>query len=1716
MNYKFSIMLLMLFVVPCALADTQFLVGYSTVSNSVSSDTYTHTILPNTSLVLNTTYTTRMTSASGSTGNVRSTMTFTYNDSTSYTTPVVEGASSAIIVNNPYPAKRVNSLTWYVYRNGGSSISVGLTVVDFWVRDASPTLYISVNNTFSGQNISNFCVSGSATGLNSSCVSATSNIEGLVNPNSAGINGQTRYENYMSLTQDAYDARFNTTKTFSNGTHTMIAVPWYNSATACGVSNIKTYGSFTTVNMTRFVMVTDELSEACLVTAFSNQTDKIDQYYNTINYLRSASYGTLPYWIVGLDISTTNSPSLTVISSDTASDGSARLVQCLYAAANNNLTATGNQTKYRTLANQMSADHLRYETVTGSYSSAYGAISRLPMTGGNCAGAGVGNAQGTTGCTVDFNVGYFKDVVKAMVMAYAQTTNTSYLTAAEDYIKAYLSVSLQYDRDGDGFGVAPFNFNWNTTGNLQHSGGTGVNNYHYNLTYPTVNAQWDDSDAVRDRTCDALRPANITIGSLSGVWTNLTNYCRAKSHTSTFTNTTSCLQYFYNGTCAVALQGGYYYNGLGGLDHTYYNSSFLQPKLDEALSHYQSSTKTFDSTSCGNALTYRGVRPLILLAKAIGLDDAIYIPSGTSVCSSGNTGTFTSGGVSIALNNPGNGSQTTYSSVSLSVTAYNNNATGGASFPGRLPQVLANYTFCTNPATQGFTMGSGWTWDSVRCLLKYNGTNFQGNLFTPNLSLSQYTNGYNISVTFTSGNISLFKYHYMTRLNSLDNAKFNQESENSTHQHFKFDGGGFSQTDNYDPRTTNITIDIFVNVTGNTTKACRRGGSCTSSEGAQISVLGDYFGIQGAETSSGIYGLNISNIVIYNLATPYTTQSVRIEGEDNYTLVEHRVLTTFNATTGAIISADPASYGLNTVYTNESGIVTRQDALLMMNITPIPAGVTLESSNLCVVFDSGNCPNGFSCNVSIYHVYSNFSFFNDVIFNSNFTYTALPTTTAQMNTTRLGNYTITNTTASGTTFCFNTLGPLQRELGWGSRNLSFLFKPDQYITAASNAQELKTSDFGVTDEMPWLNASWNSSTNSVMNITFYNGLTGGVLGTSNNVANGSTVSINWSGLLTGTYGWILNIKTASENRNFSNFTFTVIGSSTIGPYCTTNGLLNISNITNGQYDLTVYNISSNTFYNQSVTSYAVSINASESYWQNLQFNTYQARLYLSAFKLFLNTTISSITGVAGAYANATTNGVLFLAIDSGTQTIQVSSPGNYSRNYTVSITGLADNYFNATGVYDAIIAIGAVYNNSLINNYTSNVSNTTLGAGRLYSNSTTNGTLFFPTLRGYTYYVDFASTTYSSQNTSIYTNNSIEYYNFSGYISRILNITFYDEETGFLVNTTNITLQLISTPQSANYTTSTGQVTTSVLTPADYQVRYFGNGYVNRLYQLTVSDSDPTNIQLPMLQASHATNVTVAVTDDTGRVLVGHTVKVLKYDIASNSYRTNQIVTTNVEGEALITIQLSTELYYFTVENDGQVLLITTPQYIYGTLIPLTVPSGITGFNTYFSAHDVGGIITYSSSSSTATFLFNDPDNSVQQGCINTYRYNKERRVLIETRCSNTSSGTVTSSSIDNSTGYYVFTGSIIKTSTPAVIATLVKDFNSNSSDDGNDKIGLYVMFFIIIATIFMMHEHLRWMVITVSAIPVLFSALGFIAIGLEFTIPVFLLGIVAGYLIGS
>lgn len=500
---------------------------------------------------------------------------------------------------------------------------------------------------------------------------------------------------------------------------------------------------------------------------------------------------------------------------------------------------------------------------------------------------------------------------------------------------------------------------------------------------------------------------------------------------------------------------------------------------------------------------------------------------------------------------------------------------------------------------------------------------------------------------------------------------------------------------------------------------------------------------------------------------------------------------------------------------------------------------------------------------------------------------------------------------------------------------------------------------------------------------------------------------------------------------------------------------------------------------------------------------------LTAYDL-VNNSISVFNTTSELSFNSTTTGSLQLVLKPNSTNIVTANASQYlNRSFTVTTTPQDTGSYNLTGFYQSVINISAfdIQDNS-ISNFTANFT------GTYYNGSfeTTNGSLLILGLfQDYSMTVDSAN--YSSQTQNFTVSSTPDAYNFTLLTENSINITFYDEQTGALIDYATVTLDYLSDYQNGNTSTTNGLVSLELLTPATYTLIYDADGYDERFYLFTVVDDTYNFLNLTLLNSSESTTVTINVKDTLNNFVEGAIVKIYKFDSSTNDYTLQEVRETNFEGQTIASMLLNSPLYYFVIEYQGETVLTTTPTQVYGTTLTLIVDLvQSTGFEQIFTGFSMTGSVSFNNVTNTASFTYNDQSNTLSQSCLNIYRIG-DTRTLYNKSCSTASSGTLTAT-LDNVTGRtYVITGIITGSNgVEYTIDATTVSFTDTIPEDGS---GLLMMFFMVILFVTALGISIEIATITAFSVPLMFTAMGLSQLTYAVTVPLMALGFVLAFIMG-
>jgi len=498
---------------------------------------------------------------------------------------------------------------------------------------------------------------------------------------------------------------------------------------------------------------------------------------------------------------------------------------------------------------------------------------------------------------------------------------------------------------------------------------------------------------------------------------------------------------------------------------------------------------------------------------------------------------------------------------------------------------------------------------------------------------------------------------------------------------------------------------------------------------------------------------------------------------------------------------------------------------------------------------------------------------------------------------------------------------------------------------------------------------------------------------------------------------------------------------------------------------------------------------------------------------FVTINLTDITGASidtfnassGDSVNTTTTGTLQLVLEpDATNSVVINASGYVYETRDITTTGKDTNTYNLTGFYQTLVTINATYvfNSTPINNFTINYTGLTNGSA-----NTTNGTVQFPAMEGeYNFFID--APTYAYDNITTNTTTPTFNYTFSLYTTNSIYFSFYDVDTGLLINYTNITVEIDG--GLGIYQTSNGTLYIDLITPNTYNMAYAALGYVNNFYIFTINDRSTQAINLTMLNQSNSGEVTLYVYDKLGRRIEGAVIKILRYDSINNTFSTVSTLQTNIEGLVETSLTKDTQYYKFIIDYENETRYTSVPTYIYGTTLSFYIDIYAETLVSTFDMGQISGSIYYNNATETATFTFSDVENVATQGCIKAYDTDLN---LINSSCVSSSSGTVYTITYNTTASWYLV-GEVTKGGTTYIIDTYRKDYGTTLPDTGG--LGLFLGFIIFCVVIFIGIWSLEIAVMLGGVTPLLLTVMGVTSLGYVFTVPVFILSVIAAFIIGG
>lgn len=492
-----------------------------------------------------------------------------------------------------------------------------------------------------------------------------------------------------------------------------------------------------------------------------------------------------------------------------------------------------------------------------------------------------------------------------------------------------------------------------------------------------------------------------------------------------------------------------------------------------------------------------------------------------------------------------------------------------------------------------------------------------------------------------------------------------------------------------------------------------------------------------------------------------------------------------------------------------------------------------------------------------------------------------------------------------------------------------------------------------------------------------------------------------------------------------------------------------------------------------------SVNLSQSVI-NMSLREFDSNISLSNFTVNISG-YSSLFNVSGLsmliYPNAGNYTVASIIDNTGSDIYQIV-------NNSFSINSL-DNKSLVLYVFEHSINVSArdISNNASIQNFMVYLNDTfDFTDNRVFSN--VNGSIVIPVVHhnytvtivsapGYAFFDAYGN--YNSvANFSITSNRNVTFYL---YKYNSVNFTFYDVASSTSpLSTVNISLNLIYSNASANYSTGSGSIFIENLTSGDWEARYDAPGYNPNDYFFTVLESSTQRINLYLQNDSLTTLFKVLLRDQNDGVVSGNIIRLQKqFEVLNGQFVTIRECQTNEIGVCYMYIQegIETSYRFVVIDTDGNMIKVTEASPIVtlaseDKVITIRVDTGANLIEPMQRLINVYGLINLNNNVSTFTFI--DGLNAITGGCLKVSQkyYNSQSTYsVINYTCISGTSGIINfnySAYLVNDTSL-LFEGFANYTDSQYPIYTMSlenKVFAKNSTED--DNLFFFAIFFMFVA----------------------------------------------------
>ena len=235
-------------------------------------------------------------------------------------------------------------------------------------------------------------------------------------------------------------------------------------------------------------------------------------------------------------------------------------------------------------------------------------------------------------------------------------------------------------------------------------------------------------------------------------------------------------------------------------------------------------------------------------------------------------------------------------------------------------------------------------------------------------------------------------------------------------------------------------------------------------------------------------------------------------------------------------------------------------------------------------------------------------------------------------------------------------------------------------------------------------------------------------------------------------------------------------------------------------------------------------------------------------------------------------------------------------------------------------------------------------------------------------------------------------------------------------------------------------------------------------------------------------------------------VKAQRFDISTNTYKLQEVCTTNSEGQCQMSLSLDDEYYKFVVEYNSVVLLTTTPEILRKNTLVLQVVIGDGIAEEIFQYEDITKSLVFNETSGNWRLVYNDVNGLISSVTLKIYEVKASGNTLLNSSTLLTSSGTilipmsVTNNTLYEAVAYYDNDNFLISETYTLLDAGII------------GKKGLILQIFISLFFVIITLRRLEMIGISISISLLFGNLIGFIAIPYSAIWTILIIGFIVAW----